>query len=321
MHKYLGLNMNYFFLLIMLSNLVNAQIIKPIYKFKASGFVNDFVVNKNKLYIATDRGIVDVYDLKSKKIINQIALNPLETGHGKLVDAIISSIDVVDDKVLILSRTMSGYKNVWLYEKHKLRLIIDESKYLAIKEARFIDNEKMMFSTLGADVILHDFSESYNMYRTHISDSSIGDYKLSQDKKTMAMADESGAVTIVNVADSKILKQPTPQNLDNIYHIAYENGVVLTAGQDRRVGVYPKNGSPYYIKTSFLVYCVGLSPSAKVGVYTKGEKNVLQLFNPQTKQNLHSLVGHKGIVNQIKFTKENEFYSSDRGEHVYFWKF
>ena len=300
---------------------INAKNISPNYKFKAVGFVNDFVISNGKIYIASDAGVIDIYSLKSKKLLEQVTLKPLLTNQGKIIDAAISSVDVMNNKVLIVSNTMSGYKNVWIYKNHKLISIIDESKKLAIKEARFIDDEKVIFSTLGADVIMHDLGESYDIYKTHISDSTIGDYKLSSDKYTMAIADESGAVTIVNVSDSKILKQPIPQNLDNIFHIAYANDTVLTAGQDMRVGVYPKSSEPYYIEMDFLVYCVGLNPSATVGVYTSGEENVLQLFNPQTKKKFHKLVGHKGIVNQIKFTAQREFYSSDRSDYVYFWKF
>lgn len=313
--------MKIFLLLLFLVLLVEAKDIKPIHKFKAVGFVNDFCISDNKIYIASDAGVVDIYNLKSKKLIEQIILEPLVSGVGKVVDSVISSVDVANNKVLITSTTMSGYRNVWLYENHKLKLIVDESKKLTIKEARFTADDKIMFSTLDADVILHDLGESYDLYRTHISGSTIGDYQLSDDKKTMAVADESGAVTIINVNDSKILKQPVPQNLDNIFHIAYANGTVLTAGQDMRVGVYPKSSEPYYIEMSFLVYCVGLNPSGSIGVYTSGEENILQLFNPQTKKKMHKLIGHKGIVNQIKFTSEREFYSSDRSNNVYFWKF
>lgn len=313
--------MRIIFLFLSLLILIDAKNIKPIYKFKAVGFVNDFCTSNDKIYIASDAGIVDIYNIKSKKLIEQIILEPLVSGQGKVVDPVISSVDVIDNKVLITSTTMSGYRNVWLYENNKLKLIIDESKKLTVTEARFTSDSKVMLSTLGADVILHDVGESYNVYRTHISGSTIGDYQLSSDNTTMAIADESGAVTIVNVSDSKILKQPTPQNLDNIFHIAYANDTVLTAGQDMRVGVYPKSSKPYYIEMDFLVYCVGLNPSATVGVYTSGEENILQLFNPQTKKKLHRLAGHKGIVNQIKFTKEKEFYSSDRSNYVYFWKF
>ena len=300
---------------------IDAKEIKPFHKFKAFGFVNDFFVSNKYIYIATDAGVLDIFSLKSKKHIDRVILEPLVTAQGDVIDAHIISVDVRADKVLFVSTTVSGYRNVWIYEAHKLKLIADESKKLTAKEARFVDDEKIVYSTLGADVVLHDIGENYNLYKTQISGSSLGDYQLSQDKKTMAIADESGAVTIINVIDSKIIKQPKPQNLDNLFHIAYANGTVLTAGQDRRVGVYPKNAQAYYIKQSFLVYCVGLNPSAKVGVYTKGEENILQVFNPQTKKNLYEGIGHKGIVNQIKFTSENEFYSSDRSRFVYFWKF
>lgn len=313
--------MKIFFLFLSLLTLIEAREIKPVYKFKAVGFVNDFCISDDKIYIASDAGIVDVYDIKSKKLLEQIILKPLVTGQGTIVDSVISSVDVMNNKVLITSTTMSGYRNVWLYENHRLKLLVDESKKLTIKEARFTSDSKIMLSTLDADVILQDLDESYNVYRTHISNSIIGDYQLSTDKKSMAIADESGAVTIVNVSDSKVIKKPTPQNLDNIFHIAYANDTVLTAGQDMRVGVYPKHSKAYYIELNFLVYCVGLNPSASIGVYTSGEENVLQLFNPQTKKKLHRLIGHKGIVNQIKFISEREFYSSDRSNNVYFWKF
>ena len=237
--------MRIIFLFLFLVLLIDAKDIKPIHKFKAVGFVNDFCISNDKIYIASDAGIVDIYNIKSKKLIEQIILEPL--------DSVISSVDVLNDKILITSTTMSGYRNVWLYENHKLKLIVDESKKLTIKEARFISDDKVMFYTLDADVILHEIDEAYNVYRTHISGSTIRDYQLSSDKKTMAVADESGAVTIVNVRDSKILKQPTPQNLDNIFHIAYANDTVLTAGQDMRVGVYPKSSKPYYIEMNFLV--------------------------------------------------------------------
>lgn len=310
------------FLFVVLStSLVFAQEIKPLHKFKALGFVNDFFVSKDKIYIVSDMGSLEIYSLKSQKIVDRVLLDPLVTLQGTMIDPHILSVDVRGDKVLFVSTTLSGYRNVWLYNAHKLTLLVDESKELTVQEARFIDDERVMFSTLGADLILHDFSENYNAYRTHISDSKIGDYQLSKDKKTMVVADESGAVKVVGVADAKLLDAPIPQNLDNIFHLAYANGVILTAGQDRRVGVYLKHTKPYYIKTDFLVYCVGLSPSAKVGVYSKGEENILQIFNPYTKQNLRKLVGHRGIVNQIKFVSENELYSSDRSRYVYFWRF
>jgi WD40 repeat protein len=96
--------------------------------------------------------------------------------------------------------------------------------------------------------------------------------------------------------------------------------VTVTAGQDRRVGVYTNTQEPYHIKSDFLVFCVGISPSGKIGVYSSGEENSLQLFNTETKIKDKLLVGHKGIINQIKFINENELFTSSRDNYVLQWK-
>jgi len=69
-----------------------------------------------------------------------------------------------------------------------------------------------------------------------------------------------------------------------------------------------------------LVYCVGLSPSAKTGVYTSGEEHHLQLFNPTTKSHGNRLVGHDKPVNQIRFINEKELFSSEGRRDIFYWK-
>jgi WD40 repeat protein len=143
--------------------------------------------------------------------------------------------------------------------------------------------------------------------------------ELSADKKTAVTASESGQVTIVSTKTGEILKQPAPLNLDNIYKLAYQNGNIITAGQDRRVGVYPQNAKPYTIKSNFLVYSVGLSPSGKLGVYSSNEENDLQLFDVESGKKLHTLTGHESIPSTIRFFDENGFFSAGYGNTIYYW--
>ncbi len=306
-----------FFLTILI---VHSKEIHPTYKLKSMGIVNDFVVVKNKIYIANNEGTVDIFDLNSGKIIEQIVLNPLTTKLNKLVPQNIISVDVINDKVLLVSIGNSAYRNVWIYENHTLTQKIDESQKLTIKEARFIDDEKIFLATFASEIILHDTAEQYNLYNKHISQSTMGDIVLSEDKKTVFISDESGEVQLRELESSKLLKTFSSQNVDNVYHIAYAKGILITAGQDRRVAVYQDGIKDYHIKSDFLVYCVGISPSSKVGVYSKGEKSNLQLFDTKNGRKTDELVGHSGIVNQIKFINENELFSSDRGYYVYYWE-
>ena len=305
---------------ILLSSVIHAKDIKPVSKFHSIGFVSDFVLDSGKLYVANDMGTVDIFDFKTKKILEQIILPPLTSSFNKIIPADILSVDYLNGKVLILSVGKDSYKNVWIYENHTLRQIINEDRKLSIKEARFVDDEKIIFSTLGSDIILHDTSENYNLYNSHISNSAMQDISLSFDKTKMVMSDESGEIKLIDVKSSKILKTYPSVNVDNVYKVAFSEGVIITAGQDRRVGVYQNNKKPYYIKSDFLVFCVGISPSGKIGLYSSGEKSNMQLFDTSTKIEYDRLVGHKNQINQIKFINEDELLSSERGNDVLYWK-
>ncbi len=299
---------------------LQAKEIHPHYKFKAIGYVSDFIVTDNRLYAADDEGVVTVFDLKTKKIVDTIILEPLTTELGELQPARILSIDYLNGQILLVSIGKNLYRNVWVYENHKLNKIIFEDAKLSIKEARFIDNEKILLATFASEIILYDMGEKYNRYKRHVTQSTLGDITLTQDKKHIIIADESGEARIIDVASSKTLQILSSENVDNVFHVAHAKGVTLTAGQDRRIGVYQKGRTPYHIKSDFLVYCVGITPSGKTGIYSSGEDNKLQLFSIQTKQKLHELSGHKAVINQIKFVNEKELYSSENSPYIYYWK-
>ncbi len=297
-----------------------AKDVFPTYKLRSVGFVNDFVVEANYLYAANDMGTIDIFDLKSKKIINQIVLPPITSQLNKLLIANIMSVDALNGKVLIVSVGKNSFRNVWLYENYELKNIINEDKKLSIKEARFLSDGQIIFATLGSDVILHDTYEKYNIYKTQISHSTLGDMMLSEDKSEIVTADESGAIKLIDAKSSKIKSTYASQNVDNIFHVAYSNGVILTAGQDRRMAVYQNGVKDYHIKSDFLIYCVGLSPSAKTGIYTSNEDHHLQLFDPATKLHGNRLIGHDKPVNQIKFINEKELFTSQGRRDIFYWK-
>ena len=284
------------------------------------GLVNDFVIEKNIIYIANDAGTVDIFDLKTQKIINQIVLDPITSSRRQLLTPNILSVDCLNGKVLMVSTGVEAYKNVWIYENHQLKKIIGEDKKSTVKEARFIDDERIMLGSFSSEIILHDTSESYNLYKRHVTQSTLGDITLSEDKSKVIMSDESGEIRVLDVKTSETLKVYSSQNVDNVYHVAYAKGVIITAGQDRRVAVYQEGEKDYHIKSDFLVYCVGITPSGKTGVYSSGEQSDLQLFNTKTKQKMDRLVGHQGIVGQIKFINEKELFSNERSRYVYYWR-
>ena len=306
------------FLIILLSNL-HARVIEPAFVMHARGNVSDFVLDELKLYAANDEGSVEIFDLRVRKKTGEIFIPPMKTAQGVWVNAKILSIDRLKGKTLIVSTALNGYRNVWLHDGRTLTTIIRASQKIAIKEARFLDEKNFLFGTLGYDLIRYTRNDDYKVYRHHIEDSAFSDLALDKAKKIAVSASESGQITLTDSRSGKVLATPTPQNLDKVYRVAIAGGTVITAGEDRRVGVYPADRSPYHIQSNFLVYAVGLSPGGTHGVYSANENNDLHYFDTRTGRVIHTLRGQQGIPSTIRFFDENGLFSSGYGNRIYYW--
>jgi len=307
-------------LLILYSSTLYTKEIHPITTIEASGLVSDFVEDAGYLYVATDAGVVDIIDLSSQKIVKQINFEPMETSTGEFIPTRIHSVDRFQGKTLLVSSDISAYRNVWIDDGNDLKKVIDKKRHLMPKSALFTSDGKIVFGTFGSDISLYDNEENYKLYDTHISESTMGGMVLSQDKKKMVISDESGAVRLIDVKSSKVEKVFSSEHVDNIYRVAYSNGIIITAGQDRRVGVYAENKKPYHLKSDFLVYCVGLSPSGSIGVYSSGTEHHLQLFNTENGVKTDTLIGHFATPNKIMFINENALISAGDENRIFFWK-
>ena len=295
-----------------------AREIKPAFVMQTSGMVRDFVIDADKLYVATEEGSVDIFSLRKRKMIDQIHI-PLEMVEGG--EAFISkaiSVDRYAQKTLIVSTSVGGYSYVWVHDGEKLRAVITPQKKQVIRKARFIDGRHFIFGSAGYEISHYTLDDHYTIYKNHIEESAFSDMELSKDKKTMVSASESGTVTLSDIKSGKVIKQYA-LNLDNIYKLAYQNGTIITAGQDRRVAVYPKEGKPYTLKSRFLVYAVGLSPSGTLGVYSHNENSDLQLFDVASGKKLHTLIGHHAIPSTIRFFSEKGFFSAGYENKIFYW--
>ena len=312
--------MHYFLTLFLLLTLpLFSKEITPSFTLQSRGLVSDFVVDDYRLYVAHDEGSVEIFDIIEQKKVGEIFIMPNKTFTGDFVNAKILSVDRFEGKTLIVSSGENGYRNVWLHDGVKLKQLISTKKKLVVKKACFVDNENFVFGTLGYDITNYTLQDNYATFSKHIEESAFSDMVMSEDKKSMVTASESGQVMLLDAKSGETIKAFKPQNLDNIYKLAYKNGTIITAGQDRRVGVYPKEREPYYIKSNFLVYCVGLSPSGRVGVYSTNEQSDLQLFDVETGKKTHLLKGQENIPSTIKFLDEDGFFSAGYGNTIYYW--
>jgi len=311
---------NAFVSLVLCAVVAAAGEIRPLFRLPVSGTVTDFVVDGERICVANDRGMVEVFDLRTRELLDRIVLAPVRSGLGDFVPARVHSVDHRHGKLLIVGSGEDAYRNVWLYSGHTLVKLIGTERKLMVKEARFVDDDRIVMGTFASRIVLHYLGEKFESYSKQVTQSTLGDIALSADRRRLVMSDESGEVRILDVESGRVETVYDSQNVDNVYKVAHAAGVTITAGQDRRVGVYREGAKPYHIKSDFLVYAVGISDDGRIGVYSSGENNDLQLFETATGRKLDRLVGHRSLINRIVFFKKRYLISAGDENEVLFWK-
>ncbi|MEO1954327.1 MAG: WD40 repeat domain-containing protein [Campylobacterales bacterium] len=307
--------------LILSTTLFSSTVIKPTKSFDAGGAVVDMVKYKDKLYVSTAESIVSVFKLGSFKKLKVIKLPKIKDFMGNTIETKIYSVDVLDDKILILSQGEHGFRNIELYNDGKFNSIISVKDKLYIAKAKFLDKDNIIFALLGNDIISYNIKTKKRNWTKQASGSKFSNFVLNEDKSEIVVCDESGDLKIMDTKTGKIKKVLANQNLDNVFQADYKNGIIITAGQDRRSVVYNlKTNSSYYKATNFLIYSAGLSPDGKIAGFANDEDNDVTIFNTQTKKKIAVLGDNKMIITNILFLNEKEVIISSDDRIINYYK-
>jgi len=310
------------FLIFLLSvSLFSASITQADKQYISSGAVVDIVYKNNKLYSATDASCVDIFDVETKEILQKIKVDKITDFMGDIIDSKVYSVDVISDKILILSQAKKGARRVHIYQNDTLELVLPYTKRLFIAKAKFIDENTILLGLLSNEIISYDIKKRKENYRIQVSQSKFSNFVLNEKKTEVIVADESGDLKIHQTKNGNFIKELRGQNLDNVFQVDTKNAIIATAGQDRRVVIYDtKSNSAYYKTASFLIYSVGLSPSGKLVGYACDENNNVKIFDTQTKSNIGTYGGNKMTLTNILFINEKEFFSASDDKTINYYK-
>ena len=316
--------MNRLLFLIFLIATLNAFSIKARYSIKARANVTDIVYSKPNLYIATDIGVIQVYNTKSKSFTKEINIPYYLDFMGDTVHPKIYDIDYNKEnkELSIVAQTEGGFSDVFIYRNNQPIKIINKNNRYMIKKAIYLDGSDLLLGLLSNEIIRYNIKNRKVVYKTQISAYTFSDFCLSQKAGRIISADESGRVNIISSKDGKVILIHEGENLDNVYRIDYKGNCIATAGQDRRLGIYLFNPfSSYHIQSEFLIYAVALSPSGKKVAYLCDEDNDITIINTQSKEELAKLVGHSAIINTIQFIDEHAIFTSADEPIINYWEF
>jgi len=311
---------SFFTIIILLLNL-NAKELEPNSFLSTSGGVTDLIIDKNRLFAATTASSVDIFDITTKEKIDSINLPKIKDFIGDTIDSKIYSVDVFDDKILILSQGENGGRNISLYKDGKLTHIIEDKQRLFIARAKFLDENHIIYALLSNQIYLYDIKNKTITKEIQISQSKFSNFKLSSDKTKVVVCDESGVLTMLDSNTFNIIKTFKNQNLDNVFQVDFKNKIILTAGQDRRSAIFSEDGKiSYYKEFSFLIYSAGLSPSGNLAAVASDEENNVTIFNTNTKEELFLLTKNRNTLTNILFLNENEIFVSSDDNKINYYK-
>ncbi len=284
-----------------------------------NGEVIDMLIKDQKIYATTDNGKVDIFDLKTKKLIKEIQFEKIKDFFGDMNNPRVFSVDVMSENILLASQGTKGFSRVFLYKNDKFYKLFDENDAMAIMKVKYFTKEKILIALLSSEIILYDLKNKEVIYDKQISASKFSDFRLNKDKSRLVLSDESGSVKLVETKTGKILKTFSGQNLDNVYQLDYKNHIIAVASKDKRCGIYKEDGAlAYHKKSDFIVYATGLSPTGKLCGYASNSKNDITIFDVYTKSNLYTLSHNKNPISNIIFLNEKQIVTSDK-DKIKFW--
>lgn len=295
----------------------------PFRTFTAPGNATDIRLAAQTLYAATDDGRVARFDLETGEQIDLFRLEGVKDFYGGLVRPRIYSIDVGSRGQLLILAAGDGLggNRLLVREEETLREKIDGSRRLFIKEARFLDDRRVLLATMGAEVGVYDLETEAFVWKRTFGTSTFSDLALDDPRTTGAMAGESGEIRLFSTVDGKETGRLSGANLDNVYKVALEKGRAATAGQDRKVGLYTlADGAFETVETPFLVYSCALSPSGERAAFPADEENLLRVVTFSRQKTVADLKGHQATVNTILFADENRLFSAGDEKTIYEWR-
>jgi len=293
--------------------------VTPTYSLKATGAVQGIVYKDELLYAGTANGTVEIFDTKEKKIIKTIELPKIKDFMGDTIPAKVYSIDLIEDKILIVTQGMKGYRNLWIYENEELKKLIGIEKKFFIQKASFVSDTRVVFALLSNQLGIFDIEKNEVTVLTQVSQSSFSHFALNENRSKLITTDESGVIRVLKTSDLVVEKRLKALNLDRVYQLDFKKGKVLTAGQDRKA-VFYDSFSSYALNFDFLLYSCALSKNAKYGAIAYNEENEILVFNTSSKKYLYKLIGQDATLTQILFISDKEIFASSDSQTINFWR-
>ena len=303
-------------------SLVFAVDIKPIKEAKIDAAVLDMVVTNDNIYVATDASAVVVLD-SNLSLKKEIKVRKIKDFMGEFNDADIYSVDVIENKILFLAQAEDGYAELFVHENNQTKKVLDKSLMLYAKAAKFVDSKRAVLALMSDELVLYDIDAQKIIKRAKAGEYFYSTMAMDKSRKYLVVGDEGGEVIVVDPSTLQRIKLFKDVNKDKILSL-FINAPLVAAGSraDKKLALYNIDGGKpkTYKNPDFFVYVVGLSPDNRYVLYGDNEKYILKVADTNSLDVKYRLVGHKNIVNVIRFIDNKLLLTGSETGEIMMWR-
>ncbi|WP_457561135.1 nitrate reductase [Caminibacter sp.] len=295
------------------------ETIKPHKIIKFSYYISKITFNNKYIIAGLENGKIEIKDLNSLKILHQITLPKIHDFMGDLIAMPIYSLDILNNKLLILAEGENASRILYIYnlKTKKLTKIFQTPKTLM--QAKFVDSNRIIFAYLSDEIALYNLKTKKWEYDNQIGEYVFSVFALNPSKTKIALGDESGNLKIADVNTGKKIKEIIGYNKDKTIALSFQKHLILNASVDKRIGIYDLNGNTKLtLESKFIPYAAALSPDEKIFAFEYDEKNNIMVKDLNNKA-LYLLKGHTMTLNDLEFLNNSTIISFSPAE-IIIWK-
>lgn len=290
------------------------------HKITAKDLVNYISTYKNNLYISTNSGEVEIYDLQTRKKIDSIKLPNITDLWGKSNAPRVFNTHTIDGKkILIVSQNNPDKSNLFISEGKKLTNIELGEKSGIIKNAFFVNDDEILLSISSFEIIRYNVARGEVVWSVKPNFEVFTDLRINGDLAISTT--EGGSLYLIDLKSGAVKRILKGANFDYIYMLGVAKNVALTAGRDKICGVYNlTNGDFKRIKAEFIIYAVAISGDSSRGAVSYNENGDILIFEAQSLAKLALLVGGNAPTSQVIFMDNSKVLAAFGNNEVLFWK-
>ena len=294
----------------------------PAQQTKIEGAVLDMALDGAKIYVATDASSVVVLS-RDLAVLQTIKVRKIKDFMGTLNNADIYSVDALDGKILYLAQAEEGYAELFVFENNISTKVLDKSAMLYAKAAKFVDKNHAIIALMSDEVVLYDLVNKKILKRALAGEYFYSAMAMESGRKYVAIGDEGGEVIVVDPKTLERKKLYKDVNKDKILAI-YANKDLIAAGSraDKTLVIYSLTGGVQakFQNPDFFIYVAGLSPDNRYVVFGDNEQYILKVATTDTIDVRHRLVGHKNLVNVVRFLDNKTILTGSETGEIIKWR-